>query len=148
MPRPSEDQVRRKRRRGLLEQTEAQFQESVVQYATLMGWKLSHDTATNTPIVCSRCARLNRVDHQNRRIRYACPTCERPSPNIRNKPGWPDWWLVRAPRVVVAELKADYGAVSDEQRDWLLLLEQCPGIETYIWRPSDWREIEEVLRPE
>lgn len=132
---------------GRLAQSEARFQRQVVELATLYGWAMQHDRATNQPLVCSRCSRLNRVDGGKRRARYACPTCLRPSPNIRNDPGWPDWWFVRAGRVVVAELKSDTGRVKPEQRQWLDLLATCPGLEVHVWRPADWAAVVAALEP-
>jgi hypothetical protein len=35
---------------------------------------------------------------------------------------------------------------ADSQDRWLALLGQCPGVEVYVWRPSDLDEIAEVLR--
>ena len=60
--------------------------------------------------------------------------------------GEPDLRLVRPPRVIFAELKTQHGEVSCEQALALALLERCPGVETYLWRPSDWQTILRVLR--
>lgn len=60
-------------------------------------------------------------------------------------PGWPDLVALRPPRALAAELKSAKGRVTREQRTVLGLLSRC-GIETHVWRPSDWDEIEEVLR--
>jgi len=58
--------------------------------------------------------------------------------------GWPDLTLVRE-RVVCAELKTDTNYhVSPEEKVWLERL-KLAGIETYIWRPRHWEQIEEVL---
>jgi hypothetical protein len=59
----------------------------------------------------------------------------------RSEAGFPDLVMVRPPRVVFAELKTEKGKASDAQRGWLELLAVCPGIETYLWRPSHWEEI-------
>ena len=61
-------------------------------------------------------------------------------------PGWPDLVLVRPPRIVIAELKTETGRLSAAQRKTIALLLGCPGVETFLWRPSDWESIEEVLR--
>lgn len=66
--------------------------------------------------------------------------------SVRSAPGWPDVALVRPPRLVLVELKRELGKVSEHQEYWLGLLRQCPGVEVYVWRPSDWPEVEEVLR--
>lgn len=54
--------------------------------------------------------------------------------------------MVRPPRIVIAELKAESGKVTEHQARWLALLGACPGVETYLWRPSDLERIAEVLR--
>jgi hypothetical protein len=63
----------------------------------------------------------------------------------RNRPGLPDWLFLRPPRLIFAELKTEKGRLSPQQRSWLDALGLCPGIETFVWRPGDWPEIEEVL---
>jgi hypothetical protein len=60
--------------------------------------------------------------------------------------GWPDLAMVRPPRIVFAELKAECGKVTEHQSRWLALLGACPGVETYLWRPSDLEAIAAVLR--
>ena len=64
----------------------------------------------------------------------------------RSPAGFPDLVLVRRPIVILAELKAARGRLTPEQRAWLEALGQCPGVETYLWRPSDWRQIEARLK--
>lgn len=59
-------------------------------------------------------------------------------------PGWPDLALVRPPRLVLAELKTETGRVRPEQAATLELLRAC-GQEAYLWRPSDWSEVQRVL---
>lgn len=60
--------------------------------------------------------------------------------------GWPDLTLLRPPRIVFAELKSATGRVSAEQQAVLDLLDGCPGVETYVWRPDDWDDVVAVLR--
>jgi hypothetical protein len=60
--------------------------------------------------------------------------------------GWPDLAMVRPPHLVFAELKSESGRVTVHQERWLALLAGCPGVETYLWRPSDLERISEVLR--
>jgi len=60
--------------------------------------------------------------------------------------GWPDLALVRPPRFVLAELKRESGKTSEHQDRWLDMLRACPGIETYLWRPSDFDTIAGILR--
>lgn len=64
----------------------------------------------------------------------------------RSAPGFPDLVLVRPPVVVFAELKTEVGKVQPEQREWLKALGGCEAVEARLWRPSDWPEVEEVLK--
>ena len=58
--------------------------------------------------------------------------------------GFPDLVLVRGNRLLFAELKSVKGKVSPDQKTWLQgLREACS--EVYLWRPSDYDEIERVL---
>lgn len=70
--------------------------------------------------------------------------------NSQHSPaGFPDLVLVRArhpkPRVVFAELKAQRTPVTDDQLAWIKELRAC-GQEAYIWRPSQWQDVERILR--
>lgn len=64
----------------------------------------------------------------------------------RSTAGLPDCILVRPPRVIFAELKTELGRTSKGQDHWLGQLEQCPGVEVYLWRPSDMDHIIDTLR--
>ena len=64
----------------------------------------------------------------------------------RSEPGVPDLLMVRPPRVIFAELKRQNGRVTIPQHMWFHDLDECPGVEVYIWKPSDWDEIVEVMR--
>lgn len=66
----------------------------------------------------------------------------------RNEAGLPDLILVRPPRIIFAELKKQNGRVSAEQRGVLAMLDDCPGVESYVWRPSDEPVLDAVLRRE
>jgi hypothetical protein len=66
--------------------------------------------------------------------------------------GWPDLAIVRPPRYVAAEVKRDAPTeaarerqVAREQRRWLDALGACPGVEVYLWRPTDRPDIERIL---
>ncbi len=54
--------------------------------------------------------------------------------------------LVRPPRYLCVELKTEKGRLSEEQMATLLLLQACPQLEAYLWRPSDLDQIERVLQ--
>lgn len=60
--------------------------------------------------------------------------------------GWPDLALCRPPRLILAELKREDGRTTLHQDRWLDMLGACPGVETYLWRPSDLEAIAAVLR--
>ncbi len=66
--------------------------------------------------------------------------------SIRSPRGWPDYALCRPPRLVLAELKREKGKTTPSQAAWLERLGACPGVEVYLWRPSDRDEIERVLK--
>lgn len=108
-----------------LQQTERQWQATVLQYAALRGWKAWHDNATNAPRRCAGCGAVRHLP--------------------RNPAGWPDLVLVRRPDVLFVELKRDDGKLDDDQAAWLAELAAC-GQRVFVWRPSDWPEVEEVLR--
>lgn len=64
--------------------------------------------------------------------------------------GIPDVCLLRASddgvRLLFAELKRERGGkLSRKQRFWLDCLSRVSGVEVYLWRPSDWAKIEEIL---
>jgi hypothetical protein len=59
--------------------------------------------------------------------------------------GFPDCVMVRGSRVIFAELKREDGKVSEFQEQWLKTLAEA-GQVVYLWRPSDYDEICEVLR--
>lgn len=64
----------------------------------------------------------------------------------RSEPGFPDLVLVRPPMILFAELKTGAGKVRPEQRTWLAALAGCEGVDVALWRPSDWKTVEEVLK--
>ena len=67
--------------------------------------------------------------------------------------GFPDLVMVRAHRLIFAELKGEKGRVKPDQQVWLDLLKACAlgrevigdAFEVYLWRPSDWPQIARVL---
>ncbi len=67
--------------------------------------------------------------------------------HLENSPaGELDLRMIRPPRYLCVELKTEKGRLSEEQRATLLLLQACPALEVYVWRPSDLDEIERVLQ--
>ena len=63
----------------------------------------------------------------------------------RSAPGFPDLTMVRRGHLIFAELKTEKGPTSAAQKRWLAEL-QMAHPHVYLWRPSDWSEIEAVLR--
>lgn len=59
-----------------------------------------------------------------------------------------DLLMLRPPRVIFAELKSATGTLRKGQAIMVALLEQCSGVECYVWRPSDMDTIREVLERE
>ena len=66
--------------------------------------------------------------------------------SVRSEPGFPDVILCKAPRLVVAELKAGRGRVTPPQRVWLRTLAGCPRVDVFVWYPPDLPEIAEILQ--
>lgn len=64
----------------------------------------------------------------------------------RSANGFPDYVAVRDGRVLFIELKSENGLLTTDQITWLAELRQCPDIEVWLWRPSNWNQIEVVLR--
>ena len=63
--------------------------------------------------------------------------------------GWPDLVLVRERdrRLIFAELKRDSTYPTPEQRAVMETLDRLDSsVESFVWRPRDWDEIERCLR--
>ncbi len=52
------------------------------------------------------------------------------------KPGFPDLFMVRPPKVIIAELKSNKGKLRPEQETWIENLRAC-GLSVCVWRPQD-----------
>lgn len=114
--------------------SEDAFLTSVVNLARMLGWMAAHH------------------DKSARKVG------DRWISNIRGDKGSPDLLLVRAPRIIFAELKtgkkygtgrkvggsSSYG-LTLEQKRWLGELSRCP-VETYTWTPADIDTIADVLK--
>ena len=69
-----------------------------------------------------------------------------PFDSRRSAPGFPDLTMVRDGKLIFAELKVGKNNhPTEDQRRWLSGLSRCLP-QVYVWRPSDWPEIKEVLR--
>lgn len=113
--------------------TEADFLNQVMELAALYGWSTAHFRPAQT-------ARGWRT----------------PVQGTLGK-GWPDLTLVRVRdrRLIFAELKSEKGTVSADQAAVLAALASLEDplelgyrkrVETFVWRPSDFDAISEVLR--
>lgn len=60
--------------------------------------------------------------------------------------GFPDVCMAKPPRLIFAELKSETGQLTIDQHIWLQILQNCPGVEAYLWRPSDFEEIVSILQ--
>ena len=60
--------------------------------------------------------------------------------------GFPDYIATKPPKLLIFELKSEEGKVSPAQQGWLDMLAECPGVEVYLWRPSDWKSVVETLQ--
>lgn len=105
------------RDRALRAITEAQWQRTVTDLATRLGW-----------------------------CWYAPPKAGvRALGSVRGTvAGFPDLTLVRHGSLVFAELKRETGSVSPAQDEWLSLL-RATGAVVRVWRPSDLLDVREVL---
>lgn len=118
-------------RQLLLDQmSEAEFQIEVIRAARTFGWRIAHFRAA-----------------QNRRGQWETPV-------QADGKGFPDLVLVRAGRLIFAELKRNKGSHSPEQKRWLEDLEEVATqihvppdtLTVRTWRPRDWDQILEVLK--
>jgi hypothetical protein len=101
--------------------TEADFLRQVVELAHLLGWRVAHFR----PALTARGWR---------------------TPVQGDGAGFPDLVMTRRDRCIAAELKREQGGhVTDDQRAWLAAFDAA-GLETAIWRPSDFDQIAEELR--
>lgn len=108
--------------------SEGEFQDQVIQLALLLRWRVGHFRSV-------RCVR------QDGAIFWQCPV--QPSGPMGGK-GFPDLVLIKPPRIIVAELKVGRNVCTSEQAAWVEAFIRC-GIQTFVWRPEDWKEIEREL---
>lgn len=101
--------------------SERAFQREVLRYAKQRGWKAFH---------------ASRAQYKGGQWL---------TPYGGDGKGFPDLLLLRGTRLVIAELKAQAGTLRKEQRDWLHAFQQLPCAEVYLWRPSDWHTILQIL---
>ena len=100
--------------------SEAAFQKAVIELAHRFNWKCAHFRPA-----------------QNQRGQWLTAV-------QGDGAGFPDLVLVRD-RIILAELKAEKGTMSDNQLAWQDTLRGA-GVEYHCWKPKDWDEIEKTLR--
>lgn len=64
----------------------------------------------------------------------------------RSSAGYPDLTLLKGSRIIFAELKRQNGRLRPEQEIWLAALRKVPGLEVFVWKPSNWLDIEKFLQ--
>lgn len=115
--------------------TERDFQQQIIDYARLRGWKVHHD-----------------LPSQRANGRWSTHT--------QGDQGFPDLVLVRGerparivsgiivprpPRIVFAELKTQNGKVRPEQQEWLDTIGEDAEVTKWVWRPKDFDLARTVL---
>jgi hypothetical protein len=101
--------------------TEAEFLRMVLQLAKVHGWRSFHARPART-------AKGWRTAVQG------------------DGKGFPDVLLLRGNALIAAELKVGRNKATPEQMEWLLAFRRVYGqVRDYIWRPTDWPEIESIL---
>jgi hypothetical protein len=108
------------RERVLRTVSEESFLGQVLEYARLFGWRCFHARPAET-------ARGVRTAVQGDGV------------------GFPDLVLVHPHHgVLVAELKREAGKLKPEQERWIADF-RAAGVAAYVWRPSDWSRITQIL---
>ncbi len=103
--------------------SEKEFQRTVIEYAQALNFKVYHQLDTGK-----------------------CKKCGEPNYSKRVGPGFVDLVIAGHGKLIFAELKSENGSLSDNQRKWAEVLVST-GARVYLWKPSDWSQIEEVLKP-
>ncbi len=65
--------------------------------------------------------------------------------SIHSPAGFVDVVMCRGERLISAELKSEKGKLTKYQQEWLDAL-KLTGAEVYLWRPSDFNTIVEIMR--
>jgi len=76
--------------------------------------------------------------------RYFRWRCYRTHDSRHSPAGYPDLSLLHGQRHVYAEIKTEKGKLTPEQRGWLVALYEA-GHEVYVFRPSSWSLVVDVL---
>ena len=102
--------------------SEADFIEQVIELSHIYHWKCAH-------------------------FRPARTATGWKTPVAGDGAGFPDLVLVHEGRkeLLWVELKSEKGSIRPEQREWHRAL-RIIGERVYVWRPSQWQQLEEVLK--
>lgn len=100
---------------------EADWQRQITELAELLGWQWAHFRPAKTA--------------KGWRTPVSGPLGK----------GFPDLVLVRASRIIFAEVKSDTGKTTPEQEAVLAAIWRTSN-EAYIWRPCDWEHVVAVLQ--
>jgi hypothetical protein len=66
--------------------------------------------------------------------------------NSRNSPsGFPDVTLIKNSQLLFCELKMPGKAPTAAQRQWLEALDRVEQVQSFVWHPDDWGQIEMVI---
>ena len=104
---------------------EKDFQKQVIDTARLLGWKVAHFRGV-------------RIQRKNGSVYYQTPV-------QGDGAGFPDCVLVKDGRLIFAELKLAKGKLTEQQGEWLSMLAEVPNVEVYLWKPSEFDKIVEIL---
>ena len=116
--------------------TEEQFQQQIIDLAHLCGWTVAHFRAAMT-------AKGWRTPVQADGAGF--PDL------VMVKTGWDEIEGIDGTadglvgRLIFAEIKSAKGKVSESQQAWLSAL-RCVDVEVYVWKPSDWERIVQILQ--
>ena len=66
--------------------------------------------------------------------------------SIHSAVGYFDLVMVRGTRIIFAELKTEKGKMTTAQEMWAEVVKATGKCEVYLWRPSQWDELVEILR--
>lgn len=103
--------------------SEEEFQEHVVGFAMLQGWRIHAE----------RKARITKRGEET----WVTP--------IQGDPGFQDLVMARGDRIIFAELKSATGNESRDQSMWREVLTAAGKAEVYLWRTTDWNQICKLL---
>jgi hypothetical protein len=102
--------------------TEEEFKANVIELARTLGWRIHHD----------RPARL--IDGEWRTA-------------IEGDAGFPDLVLARKGRLIIAELKAENGKLTGDQKQWIHEMANTTRPVIQVWKPSAIQHIAHLLGP-